>query len=222
MNPEGCLPFNLLFSLGTSMMVDVVVMDVFRALPAYKCVRPLIRTSDRRAGRPSPHQGLHSESWPSVGAVLWGAGARRVPDNSGGLAAGGLQYTREVFIQDGLWVLIRGAREKGQGVGGELGSTSHDLCIVSFFFLVKTAQNIKSHDEKQELMISFSRKNHCHTNLLNLLQPLIQRVDGVLLSLQTLQAGDELCCKLCRFHRDHLLRRPASALWRERNTLAVV
>lgn len=90
MNPEGCLPFNLLFSLGTSMMVDVVVMDVFCALPAYECPggageseRPLIRTSDGGTGRPTPHHGLDSNSWPSEGPVLWGAGARRVPDDSG-------------------------------------------------------------------------------------------------------------------------------------------
>ena len=58
-------------------------------------------------------------------------------DDSWGLAAGGLQDTREVFIQDGLGVLIRGAREEGQGVGGELGSTSHDICIFSFLLLVE-------------------------------------------------------------------------------------
>lgn len=229
MNPEGCLPFNLLFSLGTSMMVDVVVVDVFCALPAYdgpagagKSERPLVRTSDRRTERPGPHQGLDSKSWPSEGPVLWGAGARRVPDDSWGLAAGGLQYTREVFVQDGLGVLIRGAREEGQGVGGELGSTPHNLYIFSFLFLVKTPWNIKSTEKKQKLRIHFSTKNQCHTNLLNLLQPLLQRVHGVLLSLQALQAGDELRCKLCWFHRDHLLGRPASTLWGERNTLAVV
>lgn len=36
MHPEGCLPFDLLFRLRTSVMVDVVVVDVFRALPAYE------------------------------------------------------------------------------------------------------------------------------------------------------------------------------------------
>lgn len=36
MHPEGCLPFNLLLRFGTGMMVDVVVVDVFCALPAYE------------------------------------------------------------------------------------------------------------------------------------------------------------------------------------------
>lgn len=52
----------------------------------------------------------------------------------------------------------------------------------------------------------------CYTNLLNLLQPLLQRTDGVLLSLQAFQAGDELGCKLCRLHWDHLFGRMASTL----------
>lgn len=57
-------------------------------------------------------------------------------DDSGGLAAGGLQDAREVFVQDRLGVLVRGAREEGQGVGRELGNTSYDLCVFSFLLLV--------------------------------------------------------------------------------------
>lgn len=36
MHPEGGLPFNLLLSLGASMMVDVVVVDVFGVLLAHE------------------------------------------------------------------------------------------------------------------------------------------------------------------------------------------
>lgn len=89
MNPERCLPFDLLFSLGTGVMVDVVVVDVLCALPAYECPggageseRSLVGTSDRGTGRPTPHRGLDSKSWPSEGPALRGAGARRVADDS--------------------------------------------------------------------------------------------------------------------------------------------
>ena len=55
MHPEGGLSFNLLLSLGTGMMVNVVVVDVFQALPAYEgpvgaqsqSERPLVRTGPR-------------------------------------------------------------------------------------------------------------------------------------------------------------------------------
>lgn len=84
MHPEGCLPFNLFFSLGTGVMVDVVVVDVFRALPAYEgpagaqgqSESPLVRTRDRRSGGPGPHQGLDSNAGPGERRVFWGAGAR--------------------------------------------------------------------------------------------------------------------------------------------------
>lgn len=151
MHPEGRLPFNLLLSLGAGMMVDIVVVDVFCALPAYEgpvgaqgqSEGSLVRTRNRRTGRPCPHQGLDSKACPGEGPVLWGAGTRRVQDDSRGLAAGGLEDTREVFIQDGLGVLVRGAREEGQRVGGELGSTSHDLCIFSLLLLVKNNKAYK-------------------------------------------------------------------------------
>lgn len=84
MHPEGCLPFNLLLSLGTGMVVDVVVVDVFRALPAYEGPAgaqgqsdgPLVRTGDRGTGGPRPYQGLEPKACSCEGLVLWGAGAR--------------------------------------------------------------------------------------------------------------------------------------------------
>lgn len=84
MHPEGCFPFNLLLGLGTGMVVDVVVVDVFRALPAYEgpvgaqgqSDGPLVRTRDRRTGGPRPYQGLDSKACPREGLVFWGAGAR--------------------------------------------------------------------------------------------------------------------------------------------------
>lgn len=57
-------------------------------------------------------------------------------DDGGGLAAGGLQDSREVIVQDRLGVLVGGAREEGQGVGRELGSTRDGLCVFSFLLLV--------------------------------------------------------------------------------------
>lgn len=106
MHSEGCLPFNLLLSLRTGMMVNVVMVDVFGALPAYEGPvgaqgdreRLLLRAADRRTGRPGPHQSLHPKTGPSEGPLLWGGGARRVPNDGGGLAARGLQDTRKVFI----------------------------------------------------------------------------------------------------------------------------
>lgn len=74
-----------------------------------------------------------------------------MPDDSRRLAAGGLQDTREVFVQDSLGVLVRRAREKGQRVGGKLGSTSHDLCIFSLLFLVKTTRQTQSSAEERKV-----------------------------------------------------------------------
>lgn len=84
MHPEGRLPFNLLLGLGTGVMVDVVVVDVFGALPAYEGPAgaqgqsdgPLVRTGDGGSGGPRPYQGLDSKAYPREGLVLWGAGAR--------------------------------------------------------------------------------------------------------------------------------------------------
>lgn len=81
MHPEGCLPFNLLLAFGTSMMVDVVVVDVFCALSAYEGpVRsqgqgdgPLVRTRNRGTGGRHPSQGLDPKACPHEGLVLWGA-----------------------------------------------------------------------------------------------------------------------------------------------------
>lgn len=56
-------------------------------------------------------------------------------DDGGGLAAGSLQHPGEVFIQDGLRILIGGAGEEGQRVWRELGSDCDNLCIFSFFLL---------------------------------------------------------------------------------------
>lgn len=161
-------------------MVDVVVVDVFRALSAHdgsagagECKRPRVRTGDGGTERPGPHQGLDSSCWTSEEPVLWGAGARRVSGDSWGLTAGRLQDAREVFIQDGLGVLVRGAREEGQGMGGKLGTAPCDLYIFSFLFLGKTSRNVKS-SIQQPLRIQLSRKhNPRDTNLLNLLQPLL-------------------------------------------------
>ena len=84
MHPESCLPFNLLLRLGTGMMVDVVVVDVFCALPAYEgpvgaqghSEGSLVRTRNRRTGGSCPHKGLDSKACPGEGPVLWRAGAR--------------------------------------------------------------------------------------------------------------------------------------------------
>lgn len=84
MHPERCLPFNLLLRLLAGVMVDVVVVDVFRALSAHKGSAgaqgqsdgPLVRTGGHRAGGPRPYQGLHPEARPCEGLVLGGAGAR--------------------------------------------------------------------------------------------------------------------------------------------------
>lgn len=78
--------------------------------------------------------------------------------------------------------------------------------------------------KKQQLTIDFSGKKtkKSHADLLDLLQLLLQRVDGVLLFLQAFKSGYELGCKLCRLHRDHLLRGTAGTLWGEGDTLASV
>lgn len=121
MHPEGCLPFDLLFRLRTSVMVDVVVVDVFRALPAYEGSvgtqgqgnRPLVGTGCRRTGGPGSHQALDAEASARERPVFWRAGSRGMPDHGRGLAPGGLQDAGKVFVQDGLGVLVRGAREEG-------------------------------------------------------------------------------------------------------------
>lgn len=95
-----------------------------------------------------------------------------MPDDSWGLAAGGLKDAREMFIQDGLGVFVRGARKESQGVGGELGSTSHDLGIFSFLLLVNTDKAYKVINLEKTTttaMIHFSSKNQSLTHLLNLL-----------------------------------------------------
>lgn len=233
MHPEGRLPLDLLFSLRTGVVVDVVVVNVLGALPAYEgpagaqgqSERPLVRTGDGRGGRPWPHQGLDSEARPGEGPALRRAGARRVPDDGGGLTAGCLQDTGQVFIQDGLGVLVGGAREECQRMWGELGSTSHDLCFFSFLLLVKTNKKtykVNIGKKQKQQYFTFSEKNQSPTNLLDLLQPLFQRVNGVLLSLQALQPGDELGCEFGWFHWDHLLGRTTGSLWAEKkHTLAV-
>lgn len=83
MYPEGRLSFNLIFTLGTGMMVDVVMVDMFRALSSYQGSawaqgqreRSLVRTGDRRTGGPCPYHGLDSEPSPGKRPVLWRAGA---------------------------------------------------------------------------------------------------------------------------------------------------
>lgn len=139
MHPEGRLPFNLLRGLGTAVVVDVVVVDVFGALPAYEGPAGAHGQSDGplvRTGGSGPHLSLDPKEGPRDGPVLWGPGARRVAGDSRRLAAGGLQDAGQVFVQNGLGVLIRGAREEGEGVGGELESTSHDLRVVFLLLLI--------------------------------------------------------------------------------------
>lgn len=102
-------------------MVDVVVVDVFRALPAYEgsvgtqgqSELPLVGTGYRRTGGPCSRQALDAE--PSTGErpVFWRTGSRGMPDHGRGLAPGGLQDTRKVFVQDGLGVLVRRAGKEG-------------------------------------------------------------------------------------------------------------
>ena len=139
MHPEGRLPFNLLRGLGTAVVVDVVVVDVFGALPAYEGPAGAHGQSDGplvRTGGSGPHLSLDPEASPCDGPVLWGAGARRVADDSGRLAAGGPQDAGQVFVQNRLGVLVGGAREEREGVGGELVSTSHDLRVVFLLLLI--------------------------------------------------------------------------------------
>lgn len=96
-------------------MVDVVVVDVFCALPtdegpAQAKVQSdalLVSTGDARSRGAGPDQGLDPEACPCEGLVLWRAGPRRVADDGGGLAARSLQDTREVIVQNRLGVLIR-------------------------------------------------------------------------------------------------------------------
>lgn len=121
MHPEGRLPFYLLFRLGACVMVNVVVVDVLCALPAHEGVvgaqgqseGPLVWTGDRGNGCPGPPQGLDSKARAGKQLVLWRARARGVPEHSGRLATGGLQDPGKVLIQDGLRILVRGAREEG-------------------------------------------------------------------------------------------------------------
>lgn len=96
-------------------MVDVVVVDVFCALPTDEgpawaqgqSDAPLVSTGDARCRGASPDQGLDPEACPCEGLLLWRAGARRVADDGGGLAAWSLQDTREVIVQNCLGVLVR-------------------------------------------------------------------------------------------------------------------
>lgn len=84
MHPERRLPFDLLLALGTGVVVDVVVVDVFCALPAHEGPAgakgqrdaALVRTGDGGTGGPRPYKGLDAEACPREGLVLWGAGAR--------------------------------------------------------------------------------------------------------------------------------------------------
>lgn len=83
MHPQGRLPLDLLFRLGTGVMVDVVVVDVLGALLANESPvgshgqseRSLIGTQDRRRGGPSPQQSLDAKASTGEGPVLRRAGA---------------------------------------------------------------------------------------------------------------------------------------------------
>lgn len=112
-------------------------------------------------------------------------------DDSRGLTARGLQHTGEVFIQDGLGILVRGARQERQGMRGELRSTPYYLSVLPFFLLAKNKHGITHTLEKKtqqfhSLMVKYKTKSI--TNLLDLLEPLLRGAEGVLLSLQALQA----------------------------------
>lgn len=81
---------NLLLSFGPSMvMVDVVVVDVLRGLPAchQNLSGPLISTKKSRMARGHQNTGL-----------IRGAGTWRVPDDARRLAAGRLQDTGKVLV----------------------------------------------------------------------------------------------------------------------------
>lgn len=70
-------------------------------------------------------------------------------DDSRGLTARGLQHTGEVFIQDGLGILVRGARQERQGMRGELRSTPYYLSVLPFFLLAKNKHGITHTLEKK-------------------------------------------------------------------------
>lgn len=73
---------------------------------------------------------------------------------------------------------------------GELRSTPYYLSVLPFFLLAKNKHGI-THTLEKNPTISLSHgqiQNKSITNLLDLLEPLLRGAEGVLLSLQALQA----------------------------------
>jgi hypothetical protein len=100
------------------MVVDVVVVDVLRHLLGHEALAP-----KERAG--SGGRQLAS-GWEKgvvllmvVVVVVGRAGAWAVVAHTRRLAARGLEDSRQVVVQDGLWVLLIAARgQEGQGLLG--------------------------------------------------------------------------------------------------------
>ena len=124
--------------------MDVVVVDVLGGLPGGQ--RAFAHGhGERRAAVAQEEAGGGGG-----GAAVGRAGARGVADgHAGRLAAGGLEDAGEVLVQDGLRVLLTGARGhqgEGVGVGRVVGGAARHLTLVPLFLLqTHTHRNVKFH-----------------------------------------------------------------------------
>lgn len=106
------LGLDLLLALGHGVVVDVVVVDVLGGLLGDEAL------AQEGTG------GQRGRAWWQLarGQAVGRAGAGAVPAHAGGLAAGGLQHSGQVLVQDGLGVLLVAARgQERQRVLGVLG-----------------------------------------------------------------------------------------------------
>lgn len=109
LHPLRRLRFDLLLGLGHGVVVDVVVVDVLGGLLGDEALAH--QGTGHRRGR----AGLQLAHGQAVG----GAGAGAVPAHAGRLAAGGLQHTGEMLVQDGLGILLvaAGGQERERVLG---------------------------------------------------------------------------------------------------------
>lgn len=119
----GGLGLHLLPGPGTGVVVDVVVVDVLRRLPAHEAPGPEEGAAGWGGGggeQRAPGGRGRAVLQEVVAAMLVrGARAGAVAAHARGLAAGGLEDPGQVVVQDGLRVLLIAARwQEGEGVLG--------------------------------------------------------------------------------------------------------
>lgn len=107
--PRGGLGLRLIPGPGAGVVVDVVVVDVLRGLPAHEAPGPEEGAAgwDGHGGQGAPRRGQRTVRLEVVAVVVVrGARAGAVAAHTRGLAAGGLEDPGQVVVQDGLRVLL--------------------------------------------------------------------------------------------------------------------